>query len=59
MFDDSYVRFSENACIIIQKGASKKSAQHQPMATRVFGAIPNELKFMGFQKITSLAKEVI
>ncbi len=59
LYDDGYIRFNENACVIIQKASPKKGDQYQPSSTRIFGPIPNELKFLGGQKITSLAKEVI
>jgi large subunit ribosomal protein L14 len=51
--DGSYVRFDENAVVIIEK------VKHEPIANRVFGPIPRELGELGFQKIISLAPEVI
>src|SRR3989344_1604326 len=45
--DGSYVRFDENAVVIIVKD--------EPIASRVFGPIPREIKDMGFDKIVSLA----
>ncbi len=51
--DGSYVRFDENAVVIIDK--TKK----EPRATRVFGPVPRELAEKGFQKIVSLAPEVV
>jgi len=51
--DGSYIRFDENAVIIIDK--EKK----EPIANRVFGPVPRELGEMGYQKIVSLAPEVI
>lgn len=50
--DGSYVRFDENAVILID-------AKKQPRATRVFGPIPKELKEKGYDKIVSLAPVVI
>jgi large subunit ribosomal protein L14 len=50
--DGSYVRFDENAVVII-------NAEGQPRGTRVFGPIPRELKDRGYQKIISLAPEVV
>ncbi len=50
--DDSYIRFSENAVVLIN---DKK----EPVGTRVFGPIPFEIKDAGFTKIASLAKEVL
>lgn len=51
--DGSYIRFDENSVVIIDK--DKK----EPIANRVFGPVPRELGEMGFQKIISLAPEVI
>ena len=51
--DGSYVRFDENAVVIIDK------AKMEPRAGRVFGPIPRELSERGFQKIVSLAPEVV
>jgi large subunit ribosomal protein L14 len=51
--DGSYLRFDENAVVILDK--SKK----EPQAGRVFGPIPREIGEMGFQKIISLAPEVV
>lgn len=50
--DGSYVRFDENAVILID---TKK----QPRGTRVFGPIPKELKEKGYDKIVSLAPVVV
>lgn len=51
--DGSYIRFDDNACIIL---ASKESKD--PKGTRVFGPIAKEVKDNGFTKIVSLAEEV-
>jgi len=51
--DGSYIRFDENAVVIVDK------AKHQPIAGRVFGPIPRELAEKGFQSIISLAPEVV
>lgn len=51
--DGSYIRFDENAVVIIDK--DKK----EPKAGRVFGPIPRELAEKGYQKIISLAPEVL
>ena len=51
--DGSYVRFDENAVVLVEK--DKK----EPKATRVFGPIPRELVDRGYQKVTSLAPEVV
>lgn len=50
--DGSYVRFDENAVILID-------AKKLPRATRVFGPIPKELKEKGYDKIVSLAPVVV
>ena len=51
--DGTYVRFDENAVVILD--ASRK----EPMAGRVFGPVPREIGELGFQKIISLAPEVV
>ena len=51
--DGSYIRFDENAVVILEKG------KNDPLAGRVFGPLPRELAEMGFQKIASLAPEVV
>ena len=51
--DGSYIRFDENAAVIIDK--EKK----EPKGTRIFGPIPREVKEKGFPKIASLAQEVV
>ncbi len=51
--DGSYIRFDENAVVIIDK------VKKEPKATRVFGPVPRELSEKGFQKIVSLAPEVV
>lgn len=51
--DGSYIRFDENAVVILEK--DKKD----PLAGRVFGPLPRELAEMGFQKIASLAPEIV
>jgi large subunit ribosomal protein L14 len=51
--DGSYIRFDDNAVVILEKG------KKDPKAGRVFGPIPRELSEKGFQKIISLAPEVI
>jgi len=51
--DGSYIRFDENAVVILEKG------KMDPLAGRVFGPLPRELAEMGFQKIASLAPEVV
>lgn len=51
--DGSYIYFDENSVVIIDK--EKK----EPKATRVFGPIPREISEMGYQKIASLAPEIV
>lgn len=52
--DGTYVRFDDNAAVIIDSIAGKT-----PLGTRVFGPIAREVKEMGFAKIASLAPEVL
>ncbi|MEK7527512.1 MAG: 50S ribosomal protein L14 [Patescibacteria group bacterium] len=49
--DGSYIRFSDNAGIIID-------TQNNPRGTRIFGPIAREIKDAGFNKIASMAREV-
>jgi len=51
--DGSYIRFDENAVVILEKG------KMEPLAGRVFGPIPREIAEMGYQKIASLAPEIV
>lgn len=51
--DGSYIRFDENAVVIVEKG------KKEPVAGRVFGPIPRELSELGYQRISSLAPEVL
>ncbi len=51
--DGSYIKFDENAVVIVEK--DKKD----PIAGRIFGPIPREIGEMGFQKIFSLAPEIV
>jgi len=48
----SLIRFDENAAVIID-------AKKEPVGTRIFGPIAREVRYEGFQKITSLAPEVL
>ena len=50
--DGSYIRFDENAAVIID-------AQNEPKGTRIFGPVARELREKRFMKIISLAPEVI
>lgn len=51
--DGSYVSFDDNAVVLVDK--EKK----EPKANRVFGPIPREIAEAGYQKIVSLAPEVV
>lgn len=51
--DGSYIKFDDNAVVIIEKD------KLEPKAGRVFGPIPRELAEKGYQKIISLAPEVL
>lgn len=52
--DGSHVRFSDNAGVIIDNTKDKN-----PKGTRIFGPVARELKDKGFNKIISMAKEVV
>lgn len=51
--DGSYIRFDDNAVVLIEK------EKQVPKANRVFGPIPREIGEVGYQKIVSLAPEVV
>ena len=50
--DGSYIRFDENAAVIIKD-------DNTPKGTRIFGPVARELREKGFMKIVSLAPEVL
>ena len=50
--DGSYIRFDDNACVIIND-------QKQPKGTRIFGPVARELREKDYMKIVSLAPEVL
>ncbi len=52
--DGSYVRFDDNACVIINDAEKK-----EPKGTRIFGPVAREVRKAGFIKIASLAPEVL
>ena len=54
--DGSYVRFDENAVVLIV-GSGKDPKE--PKANRVFGPIPREVVERGYQRIGSLAPEIV
>lgn len=50
--DGSYIRFDENAAVIINK-------ENEPVGTRIFGPVARELREKNFMRIVSLAPEVL
>ena len=50
--DGSYVRFDENAVVLVD-------AKKEPLATRVFGPLPRELKEKGYEKLMTMAEETV
>lgn len=50
--DGSYVRFDDNAAVIVDK-------DKMPVGTRIFGPVARELRGRGYAKIISLAPEVL
>ncbi len=50
--DGSYIRFDENAVVILDK-------EKEPKGNRIFGPIPRDLKDKGFTKIVNLAPAVV
>lgn len=50
--DGSYVRFDENAVVLID-------AKKEPIATRIFGPLPRELKEKGYEKLMTMAEEIV
>jgi large subunit ribosomal protein L14 len=50
--DGSYIRFDENAAVIINKDS-------EPVGTRIFGPVARELREKNFMRIVSLAPEVL
>lgn len=51
--DGGAIRFDDNAAVIVDKKTK------EPKGTRIFGPVPRELRARGFQKIISLAPEVL
>lgn len=51
--DGSYIRFDDNAVVLVE------TEKKVPRANRVFGPIPREIGEVGYQKIVSLAPEVV
>lgn len=50
--DGSYVRFDNNACVIVD-------AQNNPIGSRIFGPVARELRDKNYMKVISLAPEVL
>ena len=50
--DGSYIRFDENAAVLIRDGGD-------PQGTRIFGPVGRELREKRFMRIISLAPEVL
>jgi len=50
--DGSYIRFDENAAVIINK-------EQEPVGSRIFGPVARELREKNFMRIVSLAPEVL
>lgn len=51
--DGTYIRFDDNAAVIVDKKSK------EPKGTRIFGPVARELRAKGFNKIVSLAPEVL
>ncbi|MEK7552531.1 MAG: 50S ribosomal protein L14 [Patescibacteria group bacterium] len=51
--DGSYVRFDDNAVVLLEK------EKPEPLGGRIFGPIPREISELGYQKIASLAPEIV
>ncbi len=51
--DGSYIRFDDNAVVIVDK------VKKEPKAGRIFGPIPREIVEAGYQKVGSLAPEIV
>lgn len=54
--DGSYIRFDDNAVVVLAKNPKDP---YEPKANRVFGPIPRELVLRGYQKIASMATEIV
>ena len=50
--DGSYIRFDDNACVILNQGGEMRG-------TRIFGPVARELREINYMKIVSLAPEVL
>ena len=50
--DGSYIKFDQNACVLVDK-------EGEPKGTRIFGPVARELREKNYMKIVSLAPEVL
>ena len=50
--DGSYIRFDQNACVVVDK-------EGEPRGTRIFGPVARELRDRKYMKIVSLAPETL
>jgi large subunit ribosomal protein L14 len=50
--DGSYIRFDENAAVLVDP-------KNEPRSTRIFGPIPREIRERGFEKIGTMAQEIV
>ena len=50
--DGSYIKFDQNACVLVQKDGT-------PVGTRIFGPVARELRDRKYMKIVSLAPETL
>ena len=50
--DGSYIRFDQNACVVVDK-------EGEPRGTRIFGSVARELRDRKYMKIVSLAPETL
>jgi large subunit ribosomal protein L14 len=54
--DGSYIRFDDNAVVVLAKNPKDP---FEPKANRIFGPVPRELVERGYQKIASMAPEIV
>jgi large subunit ribosomal protein L14 len=50
--DGSYIRFDDNAVVVVD-------AKKEPVGTRIFGPLPRELKARGYEKLMTMAEEIV
>lgn len=51
--DGTYIRFDDNACVVLE------GKTREPKGGRVFGPVAREIKEKGFEKIATLAEELV